>query len=137
MSTYALHYYIFCICQIKWADRLVRAVSSIIVLNTTILCNHLRSHWLLKCFPGGLIQLNPPRFCHTWRVCLTLTKVVSDHQHAFISLSVLHAHLYIDQNSMLILYEKYDNDVDNFTHLCQFHVFCLQSKLIYGRKMYY
>lgn len=51
MSTYALHYYIFCICQIKWADRLVRAVSSIIVLNTTILCNHLRSHWLLKMFP--------------------------------------------------------------------------------------
>lgn len=51
MSTYALHYYIFCICQIKWADRLVRAVSLIIVLNTTILCNHLPSHWLLKMFP--------------------------------------------------------------------------------------
>lgn len=29
---------------------------------------------------------------------------------------------------MLILYEKYDNDVDNFTHLCQFHVFLFTVK---------
>lgn len=83
------------------------------------------------CLPEGLIELNPSRFCHTWRVCLTLMKMVLITNTL---LSVLHAQLYIDQNSILIYYEKYDNAVNNFTHLCHFQF--VQPKLIYRRKIY-